>query len=83
MRFEHLARGLRETLCCNNALKARVIPPNGFPGLEALSSTLPLVILRRINKASGVLIDVVKEPETLTAVASKKSLLPSNKQTLS
>ena len=54
---------------------ANVIPPNGIPRLEALNSTSPLVFLRRISKTSGVLTDVVKEPETLTAAASKKRLL--------
>ena len=58
---------------------ANVIPPNGIPDLEALSSTSPLVLLCRINKTSGVLIDVVKEPETLAAAASKNRLLHSNK----
>ena len=58
---------------------AKVIPPNGIPGLEALNSTSLLVLLRRISKTSGVLTDVVKEPETLTAAASKKRLLHSNK----
>ena len=57
---------------------ANMILPNGVPGLESLSSTSPLVLLRRINKSSGILFDVVKEPETLTAAASKKKLLHSN-----
>ena len=58
---------------------ANAIPPNGIPGLEALNSTSPLVLLRRISTTSGVLTDVVKEPETLTAAAFKKRLLHSNK----
>ena len=53
-----------------------MIPPNGVPSLEALNSTSPL---RRISKTSGVLTDVVKEPESLAAAASKKRLLHSNK----
>ena len=56
---------------------AKVIPPNGIPGLEALHSPSLLVLLRRMSKTSGVLTDVVKEPETLTAAASKKRLLHS------
>ena len=50
----------------------KVIPPNGIPGLKPHNSTSPLVLLRRMSKTSGVLTDVVQEPETLTAAASKK-----------
>ena len=56
-----------------------MIPPNGIPGLGALSSTSPLVHKRRMNETSGVLIDVAKEPEALTATASKERLLHSSK----
>ena len=54
---------------------ADVILPNGIPGLKPLSSTSPLLLLGRINKTNGVVTDVVKEPETPTTAASKKSLL--------
>ena len=56
-----------------------MIPPNGMPSLQVLNSTSPLMLLRRIAKTSGVLTDVVKEPETLTAASSKKRRLHSNK----
>ena len=74
--FAHLSCAFGAYLCCSQG--ANVIPPNGIPRLEALSSTSPLVLLRRVNKTSGVLSDVVKEPDTLTAAASKKRLLHSN-----
>ena len=80
--FAHLSRAFRANLCCNCALKAPTwysVPPNGIPGLKALSSTSPLMLLRRINKTFRVLIHVVKEPETLTVAASKKRNLHSNK----
>ena len=68
------ARLSMQQQCCQGA---KGISPNGIPGLEALNSTSPLVFLRRISNTGRVLTGVVKEPETLTAAASKKRLLHS------
>ena len=55
------ATSARQTCCTHCSQGANVIPPNGSSGLEALSSTQPLVLLCRVCKISDALIDVVTD----------------------